>query len=304
MRGVSVLVAGRSGSAPGVVRDVCSVTWGVAGKIRTDCLFIRGRILPGGSNRKEKVAMKSIRESRLGFTLIELLVVIAIIAILAAILFPVFSRARQRANMLSCLSNLKQLSLAFKMYADDNGGRMPSSGDTTAGGLRPAANAPNFCGSLGAYQKADVTKGSIFPYVKAEKLFLCPADRNREASNIIGTLEEKKKYPLSYSMNNSLSLMKPEALAIRVNGVVTDLQPTRMLLLIHEARNGRDNTQNPNAGINDGIFVPTPGYAQDLPDRVHYDGTTIVYLDGHAVWKRYEELVQERDAGYWQAILP
>jgi prepilin-type N-terminal cleavage/methylation domain-containing protein len=186
--------------------------------------------------------MRTIRESRLGFTLIELLVVIAIIAILAAILFPVFSRARQRANMLSCLSNLKQLSLAFKMYADDNGGRMPSSGDSTAGGLRPAANAPNFCGSFGAYQKADVTQGSIFPYVKAEKMFLCPSDRNREASNIIGTPEEKKKYPLSYSMNNSLSLMKPEALAIRVNGVVTDLQPTRMLLLIPSTRRAMAGT--------------------------------------------------------------
>jgi prepilin-type N-terminal cleavage/methylation domain-containing protein len=56
---------------------------------------------------------------RFGFTLIELLVVIAIIAILAAILFPVFARAREKARQTSCLSNVKQLTLAFMMYAQD-----------------------------------------------------------------------------------------------------------------------------------------------------------------------------------------
>jgi len=241
---------------------------------------------------------------RKGFTLIELLVVIAIIAILAAILFPVFSRARQRANMLSCLNNLKQLGVAMKMYADDNGGRLPNTGDPTAGGNRPApgGNVPNFCGSLGAYQKADVTQGSLWPYTKSEKLYICPVDKNRAASNIIGTDTEKRRYPLSYSMNNSLSLMKPESLSTRVNGVYGAMAYTEMMLMVHEARNGSDNTYNPKAGINDGIFVTNPGYAQDLPDKVHYDGTTLVYLDGHAAWKRYEDLVKERDSGAWLGI--
>ena len=62
---------------------------------------------------------------RKGFTLIELLVVIAIIAILAAILFPVFARAREKARQASCMSNLKQIGLAMHMYAQDNDGRMP-----------------------------------------------------------------------------------------------------------------------------------------------------------------------------------
>ncbi|MFO8082009.1 MAG: prepilin-type N-terminal cleavage/methylation domain-containing protein, partial [Armatimonadota bacterium] len=57
--------------------------------------------------------------TRRGFTLIELLVVIAIIAILAAILFPVFARAREKARQTSCLSNLKQVGLAAMMYAQD-----------------------------------------------------------------------------------------------------------------------------------------------------------------------------------------
>ncbi|MCD6351947.1 MAG: prepilin-type N-terminal cleavage/methylation domain-containing protein, partial [Armatimonadetes bacterium] len=62
---------------------------------------------------------------RRGFTLIELLVVIGIIAILAAILFPVFARAREKARQASCLSNLKQLALGFLMYIQDYDERLP-----------------------------------------------------------------------------------------------------------------------------------------------------------------------------------
>jgi prepilin-type N-terminal cleavage/methylation domain-containing protein len=64
-----------------------------------------------------------------GFTLIELLVVIAIIAILAAILFPVFAKARERAKVTTCTSNLKQVGIQFKMYADDNDQHMPFAQD-------------------------------------------------------------------------------------------------------------------------------------------------------------------------------
>ncbi len=69
---------------------------------------------------------------RRGFTLIELLVVIAIIAILAAILFPVFARAREKARQASCLSNLKQLGLAMLMYVQDYDGVFPYIHDTNA----------------------------------------------------------------------------------------------------------------------------------------------------------------------------
>jgi len=75
---------------------------------------------------------------RCGFTLIELLVVIAIIAILAAILFPAFLAAKKRAQMTSCLSNLKQLTQAMRNYADDNHGIMPN--DWSPGGTLPSRN--------------------------------------------------------------------------------------------------------------------------------------------------------------------
>ena len=85
--------------------------------------------------------------SRRGFTLIELLVVIAIIAILAAILFPVFAQARDKARMATCLSNCKQIGLATMMYAQDYDERLPII--SFGGQYRPAAE----CRYRRGYQK-------------------------------------------------------------------------------------------------------------------------------------------------------
>ncbi|MGC9318959.1 MAG: DUF1559 domain-containing protein [Armatimonadota bacterium] len=101
---------------------------------------------------------------RRGFTLIELLVVIAIIAILAAILFPVFARAREKARQASCTSNLKQLSLGLLMYMQDYDQRF----------VRTSAN------DMNAWAAADnpysVWYRAIMPYVKNEQLYECPSD--------------------------------------------------------------------------------------------------------------------------------
>jgi prepilin-type N-terminal cleavage/methylation domain-containing protein/prepilin-type processing-associated H-X9-DG protein len=107
---------------------------------------------------------------RKGFTLIELLVVIAIIAILAAILFPVFARARENARRTSCLSNLKQIGLGMLQYSQDYDESLinhyyGSSGDTTA----PTS-------ATVSYKWMD----AVQPYVKSTQLFVCPS-----ASNII-----------------------------------------------------------------------------------------------------------------------
>jgi prepilin-type N-terminal cleavage/methylation domain-containing protein/prepilin-type processing-associated H-X9-DG protein len=93
---------------------------------------------------------------RRAFTLIELLVVIAIIAILAAILFPVFAQAREEARGASCLSNLKQAGLAITMYVQDNEGYPMHSSPSSA---NPRTRWADY----------------IFPYVKNEKVYLCPS---------------------------------------------------------------------------------------------------------------------------------
>ncbi len=96
-----------------------------------------------------------------GFTLIELLVVIAIIAILAAILFPVFAKAREKARQVACMSNMRQLGLAFGMYIEDYRGVVPWD-DLTVGGA-PEGTAPTWTWRL-----------MIYPYVMNDQVFVCP----------------------------------------------------------------------------------------------------------------------------------
>jgi prepilin-type N-terminal cleavage/methylation domain-containing protein/prepilin-type processing-associated H-X9-DG protein len=117
--------------------------------------------------------MRSAQSSRNGFTLIELLVVIAIIALLAAILFPVFARARENARRTSCASNLKQIGLGILQYAQDYDEVMvPTYLDGTCancyanGGYSYGTNP-----AYGNYRWMDL----IYPYVKSEEVFNCPS---------------------------------------------------------------------------------------------------------------------------------
>ena len=110
---------------------------------------------------------------RKGFTLIELLVVIAIIAILAAILFPVFAQAREKARATSCLSNEKQVALAAIMYTSDN--------DET------------FMEGNDSYGKGDGWAGQLYPYVKSTGAYICPDDTQATGH-----------HPTSYGLNSNL----------------------------------------------------------------------------------------------------
>jgi prepilin-type N-terminal cleavage/methylation domain-containing protein/prepilin-type processing-associated H-X9-DG protein len=122
---------------------------------------------------------KDIIMKRKGFTLIELLVVIAIIAILAAILFPVFAQAREKARAIACLSNTKQLALAVMQYTQDNDER----------------NAAGFSGWGGGSGWA----GQIYPYVKSVAVFQCPDDSTPRND---GT-------PVNYGINANLTTSQP-----------------------------------------------------------------------------------------------
>ncbi|NLO73248.1 MAG: prepilin-type N-terminal cleavage/methylation domain-containing protein [candidate division WS1 bacterium] len=112
--------------------------------------------------------MEEVVILRKGFTLIELLVVIAIIAILAAILFPVFARAKAKAQQTACLSNCKQLTLAFIQYAHDYDMHLPMNAEWL-GALDPATGGFSWVG----YQ------GYLYPYLQNVEIQYCPAEPNK-----------------------------------------------------------------------------------------------------------------------------
>jgi len=123
------------------------------------------------------------RTRRLGFTLIELLVVIAIIAILASILFPVFAKAREKARQTSCLSNLKQLNLAFMQYAQDYDETFPC-GVWYGGSSWTLEYAWDYSVDWGAapvngFQPSSL--GLIGPYTKNTQLGLCPSAKTLQS---------------------------------------------------------------------------------------------------------------------------
>jgi len=120
-----------------------------------------------------------------GFTLIELLVVIAIIAILAAILFPVFAKAREKARQSSCLSNVKQIGLAFLQYVQDYDERWP---------IMYWSGTTNRWEPYGIYWG-----GEIAPYVKNTQIFLCPSKSDTVCSYIYNQgLDRRKDSDIQY----------------------------------------------------------------------------------------------------------
>jgi len=194
---------------------------------------------------------------RLGFTLIELLVVIAIIAILAAILFPAFARARENARKTSCLSNMKQLGLGFMQYTQDYDEKFPGSAPSanTIGTLQPWS-----AQGLGHWVPGGVVvsaatpcipaNGAIYPYVKSSQIFVCPSDVNADAKK------------LSYSMPQ---LMDGIAIA-----AITST--STKALLVDEG-----------SSLNDGRLGNN---TTDLVSLIHFDGGNVLFADGHAKWRK------------------
>lgn len=203
---------------------------------------------------------------RRAFTLVELLVVITIIAILAGILFPVFQRAKAAAGDTVTISNLRQLGTAANLYLADWDDVFPLTTDGTPGLGVPGGWAYySFFGNTepGVF---DVSKGSLYPYVKNDGVFVSKADNDAKASH------------LSFAMNGALSPTTGKGLNPSVSA--TSLKnPSAMMLL------GEEGSGEPaplvggfNRGTNDGYFNP----AVDHFSRWHMGGTAVLFTDGHA----------------------
>ena len=181
-----------------------------------------------------------------GFTLIELLVVIAIIAILAAILFPVFAKAREKARQTSCLSNLKQLGLAQLSYAQDYDEKLPRE----YWGAGTNYTWPN--GSI----SAGMWIPSVYPYVKNIQMMNCPSNSTTWTGAYIGG-------GFSYPFNNSLNLASLGTIAA----------PSQCILNIC----GDYYYSNGTNWVDSDTSRPT------VKAR-HNEGTNAVMVDGHAKW--------------------
>jgi prepilin-type N-terminal cleavage/methylation domain-containing protein/prepilin-type processing-associated H-X9-DG protein len=132
--------------------------------------------------------MKALRHKS-GFTLIELLVVIAIIAILAAILFPVFARARENARRASCQSNLKQIGLGIVQYTQDYDEKFPVVWNGAGGG------------AYGMWI-------FIQPYLKSLQIYQCPSEKNAMDTNTAGSGYTDYSYNLTLGYDNATSVIR------------------------------------------------------------------------------------------------
>jgi prepilin-type N-terminal cleavage/methylation domain-containing protein/prepilin-type processing-associated H-X9-DG protein len=257
--------------------------------------------------------MKSRRnQSSLGFTLIELLVVIAIIAILAAMLLPGLAKAKQQAQGIQCVSNLKQLTLGWIMYTGDNRGFLPGNADegsqpTLAQILSGKIPYPVWC--PGQMQTGEATEptnvlfvkaGQIYPYVNNVGVYHCPADRStydgsktyylggKGVSRVRSMSMNAWVGPSDHAVNGTIGGQANIYRVYRKDGDMAVPGAANLWILMDE---------NPYS-INDGFLweqpsgsasPPTATAWTDVPATYHNNACGISFGDGHAQIRKWTD---------------
>jgi prepilin-type N-terminal cleavage/methylation domain-containing protein/prepilin-type processing-associated H-X9-DG protein len=203
-----------------------------------------------------------MKRKHTGFTLIELLVVIAIIAILAAILFPVFARARENARKSSCQSNLKQIGLAVQQYAQDYDETYPGlyiSSPSAVSYVLP--NGTNYTSQYVLWPTL------IYPYVKNIQVYNCPSCNHRWTGTYSGTMcYGINMYSFGGSGRAMASINYPSELMY-----FADVNPS--------ANNSYRITTSDSPADTD-----SDGIDDYKIDKRHSEGANVCYADGHVKW--------------------
>ncbi|HEY0075287.1 MAG TPA: DUF1559 domain-containing protein [Abditibacteriaceae bacterium] len=216
---------------------------------------------------------------RCGFTLIELLVVIAIIALLAAILFPVFARARENARKSACLNNLKQMGVGIAQYVQDFDERYPMSEDATNPGNT------NFIGGVNAVVWDNQHwPFRVLPYIKSKQVFICPS-MSSSSNNATAT-------PPATSPNECISywavggmFRKPSAAPVAIADLAKPAQTPHLydnLDAVYEARLVFRPSYKSATTYDPGLPMNTGSSSFRLDRKpVHLEGQNVLYADSH-----------------------
>jgi len=216
---------------------------------------------------------------QVGFTLIELLVVIAIIAILAAILFPVFAQAREKARQTSCLSNMKQIALGVKMYSQDYDEGM----------------IPSFIAWYGhwAQHGGGTWRALVQPYIKSRQLFLCPSNTATAATawdNGVwpddGVHDTRSNYALVFEAGHGCFCDWSGGLTY-MNGPEASVERPSSQMMMAEANYGLPY-------LYPWLFCPPYGFYFATP---HNKMTNVAYEDGHARALRLRATIGAKGSG-------
>jgi prepilin-type N-terminal cleavage/methylation domain-containing protein/prepilin-type processing-associated H-X9-DG protein len=245
--------------------------------------------------------MSDRRLLRNGFTLIELLVVIAIIAILAAILFPVFAQARDKARQAACLSNTKQIGTGIQMYAEDYDETLPRYWDDSVGEPRNKGVPPN-PNPLGYWHNM------IQPYVKNYTVFICPSAQTaaeRTVDTGEGTPAQRKTLRWRGSGSYGWNFWYLGAWTDQVFRLAQVTYPSETIAVGEATRL-----------VNPGVIYPAPtcvgtpdyaGWTKNPKDRQnfwrefasrHQGGNNLVFVDGHSKWFKKEYVEQHPEMFY------
>jgi len=210
----------------------------------------------------------NMKPSRLGFTLIELLVVIAIIAIIAAILFPVFAQVREKAHQTTCASNLKQVGIAWLMYAQDYDETSVLNAHSDISG-----NFYTWFGTADAENNFDPSKGFLAPYTRNYVIQICPSNTN-------SPIYKGEKASFGYAVNNDLFPYQYDYTSPRINASINIAeisQPTETIIMSDSAFL-YDNKLYSQLQL----YPPSDQiYGVPASHGLHHNRTNVLWFDGH-----------------------